>query len=192
MLEEKILSNDSRTLFAVVMTLDNASFYFTFFPTIKCRFAFVIFTVAQNGASCEASDALLSVSTKMRNRKLPCVQCVFSRAKKFPQQSYIRLETLKVFKCNIYSNLGLVKIAKTLIQSGADVQARDDEGMTSLFTAVLFNGPDMVQFLASSGADVNAPSMKGITPLHVASTDGNIKLIQLLVEGRYFHSRMIF
>ena len=89
----------------------------------------------------------------------------------------------------ISSNLGLVKIAKTLIQSGADIHFRDDEGMTSLSTAVLFNEPDMVQFLASNGAEVNAPSMKGITPLHVASTDGNIKLIQLLVEGKHFLSK---
>ena len=70
------------------------------------------------------------------------------------------------------------------MDAGADIMSRGDDGATCLYSAALFNQPEMVAFLCARGADVNCQNNTGIAPLHLAATDGNIKLIQVLVEGK--------
>lgn len=42
----------------------------------------------------------------------------------------------------------------------------------------------MVEFLIQSGADINVNGSVGDRPLHLACAKGNLKITQLLVEGR--------
>ena len=56
-----------------------------------------------------------------------------------------------------------IKILKLFIQHGADVNAKDDEGLTYLF----YNGTQKkFEFLIKNGANVNARDKNGCTPLH--------------------------
>jgi len=65
---------------------------------------------------------------------------------------------------------GDLEMTQLLVERGADVNARDDSGMTVLMVAVsvIERFPEIVQFLITSGANVNARSLEGYTALHCA------------------------
>ena len=77
---------------------------------------------------------------------------------------------------------GGVEEVKKLIDSGADVGAKNDDGFTPLHYAVDGNNIELAKFLIDSGADVNAKTNYGFTtPLYVATYWGN-KEIQALLK----------
>ena len=62
-----------------------------------------------------------------------------------------------------------IEIAKLLIDSGADVMAKEDRyGRTPLHEAVYWRNIELAKLLIASGADVNAKTNYGFTPLHRA------------------------
>lgn len=64
---------------------------------------------------------------------------------------------------------GEMDAAITLLNQGADIDAHNDEGYTSLHVAVLFGRADIAELLLSRGADVNATKNDGRTALHLAA-----------------------
>lgn len=75
--------------------------------------------------------------------------------------------------------------SKRLLSEGADVNARDDEGLTPLHAAASRNSVDVVRLLIEAGADVNARSNNGETPLFNAAankTRGKVPIMRLLRE----------
>ena len=68
----------------------------------------------------------------------------------------------------VYSNENPA-VAATLIDAGADPNARDGFGDTALHKAALTNAePDIVKVLLAAGADIAARDENGDTPLHAA------------------------
>lgn len=63
---------------------------------------------------------------------------------------------------------GYIGAAKILIESGAEVNAKDDEGNTALMSAVKEGLIDGVKLLIEKGADVNLKDRGGITALSYA------------------------
>lgn len=61
------------------------------------------------------------------------------------------------------------ELAKFLIDSGADVSAKNDMDMTPLHIA---QSASLVEVLVRHGADVNARAKDGWTPLHVQAQEG--------------------
>lgn len=61
------------------------------------------------------------------------------------------------------------EIAELLIVRGADVSARNDEGMTPLHIAQYAS---VIEVLIRHGTDVNGRAKNGWTPLHVQSQEG--------------------
>ena len=59
-----------------------------------------------------------------------------------------------------------VDIARALIARGADVNARDKYGSTSLEGAAFHNSLEVAGLLIERGADVNTRDKDGSTPLH--------------------------
>jgi len=55
---------------------------------------------------------------------------------------------------------GDVELTKKILKAGADLEARDREGMTPLHTAVHTGRTEVVRVLAEAGADLNARSLK--------------------------------
>jgi ankyrin repeat protein len=68
-----------------------------------------------------------------------------------------------------------VEVVKLLVESGATVDMKDEDGMTALLTAVMCEHEDIVKVLVDHGADVNAEDIDGETPLSLA--EGAIKNI---------------
>ncbi|MDM2172972.1 ankyrin repeat domain-containing protein [Mycobacteroides abscessus] len=70
-----------------------------------------------------------------------------------------------------------------LIDSGADVNAADDDGSTPLHAAVADDSVEIVRYLLDAGADLEHANNKGETPLNVAvgnTTSNAGEIIQFL------------
>src|SRR5262245_23100627 len=63
-----------------------------------------------------------------------------------------------------------VPAVRKLLDNGADVNARDADGNTTLILASFYASPECVQLLIENGADVNAANKAGVTPLIRAAT----------------------
>ncbi len=70
---------------------------------------------------------------------------------------------------------------KELLGLGADPDARDDQGRTPLFSAVLGGSVGLVGLLLESGADPNAQDQDGWTALHFAAQEHLPEMARLLV-----------
>lgn len=60
---------------------------------------------------------------------------------------------------------GRAEAAKLLIEKGANVNARSNDGATALHAAAFFCHTEIVKLVLSKGADVNAKNIRGDTPL---------------------------
>jgi ankyrin repeat protein len=70
---------------------------------------------------------------------------------------------------------------RKLIDKGADVNSRDEQGNTPLILASFYAGPECVALLLEKGADVNAANKAGVTALIRAAT--NFEKTRLLVDA---------
>jgi len=71
-----------------------------------------------------------------------------------------------------------------LLDYGAEVDARDDRGMTALMWQAIGkhrHGPNIVSILAQRGADVNARTSDGESVLHFAVASGDPARVSLLL-----------
>jgi len=85
--------------------------------------------------------------------------------------------------CLITKNIA---VAKALIKAGAELEIRDDEGATVLFKSVCDENAPFVKLFLESGANPEACIQSSdfvMYPLQTAVMSGNLKLVQLLVEG---------
>lgn len=72
-----------------------------------------------------------------------------------------------------------------LLDMGADIDAKNDDGTTPLHFAILSGNPGGTGLLLDRGADVNAKTKKGISPIEAAVhvDDRDIALVRRLVES---------
>jgi len=73
-------------------------------------------------------------------------------------------------------------VCETLIQHGASVNAKANDGYTPVHFAVICDDPDMLDFLLSRGAHAEIPAHDGWTPLFIAVTHNNLTCVQLLLQ----------
>lgn len=72
---------------------------------------------------------------------------------------------------------------KTLLDKGADVNARDMDGNTALDWAAGEGHVEIVKLLLDRGADVNVKDkMLGFTPLMTATRSGHTEIVKLLLN----------
>ncbi|XP_072535821.1 uncharacterized protein bcl3 [Salminus brasiliensis] len=79
---------------------------------------------------------------------------------------------------------GKKKLAKMLLDSGADINAVDiKSGRSPLMHAVENNCMEMVNFLIENGCNVNAQSYSGNTALHSACGRGEVEAVRVLLKN---------
>ncbi len=68
-----------------------------------------------------------------------------------------------------------------LVEQGANINARSNDGITPLYQAVHSGYTDIVKFLVEQGADIKAKNSNGYTSLHLAAMNNNMDLVKFLV-----------
>lgn len=76
-----------------------------------------------------------------------------------------------------------VKTIPLLLQAGANVNAGDLDGVTSLHTAAFAGFADTVQLLLEAGAEVDPKDVEGFTPLFLACLKGHTKVVEVLLTA---------
>jgi len=76
--------------------------------------------------------------------------------------------------------IGHTQIVGFLIDKGADVNTKDNEGQTPLHGACKLGYKQMVELLIAKGADINAKDNKGQTALSLANEQGRTEIVELL------------
>ncbi|MFC4335815.1 ankyrin repeat domain-containing protein [Salininema proteolyticum] len=71
--------------------------------------------------------------------------------------------------------------AREAVKAGADVEARDGEGRTALFTAVIEDHVDVAEVLVEHGADPDAPDSRGESPWVNTGVTGSVAMMELLL-----------
>ena len=77
---------------------------------------------------------------------------------------------------------GSRSFAKFLVENGASVNARDDDGATPLMSAALHNHGDLAKLLLENGASVDARDDMGGTALMIAGEHGHESIANLLLD----------
>ena len=75
---------------------------------------------------------------------------------------------------------------RILIDAGADIHARNDEGMMPIHCAVrlsVSDNPEVTATLLKAGADANAETEKGLTPLLMACMGNFASVVDLLLQA---------
>ncbi|MBL7114307.1 MAG: ankyrin repeat domain-containing protein [Kiritimatiellae bacterium] len=79
---------------------------------------------------------------------------------------------------------GKIDVVGTVVKSGADVNARNEDGHTALMLASFNGHADVVALLLDSGADVRLRDGAGRTALMFASTGPSVPTVKLLLEKK--------
>jgi ankyrin repeat protein len=73
---------------------------------------------------------------------------------------------------------------KLLVDNGANLNAKNEVGMTPLYIASLMEDEDTVRLLLGKGADVNARTEDGTTALAAARLEKHRAIVRLLEQAR--------
>ena len=78
---------------------------------------------------------------------------------------------------------GNIILIDSLISKGADINARNDEGMTPLMAAIIREKKDSLEHLIKRGARINVETSEKLTPLHVALSRGFYDGVNTLIQS---------
>jgi ankyrin repeat protein len=73
---------------------------------------------------------------------------------------------------------------KLLINKGANIHTKNDDGKNALSSVAHHGSSDMIKLLLALGADIESADNNGLTALHYAFRGGCVRSTQLLVDRR--------
>jgi ankyrin repeat protein len=78
---------------------------------------------------------------------------------------------------------GQGEIARYLLQRGANIDVRNESGLSALHAAAYAGQSNIVRLLIAKGAKVNdAKNEFGVTPLHLAAEENHIDTVRILLR----------
>ena len=134
--------------------------------------------VGQSHFKAKQFDAALSAFQKLlddypASSIIPSTKQMIERAEK-AKDANLFLKAIKK---------GDIERIKKLISQGADVNAKDNRGMTPLHKAAYYGRRQMAKVLIAKGANVNETDTAGQTPLHIAANFGAKFVPELLLAN---------
>ena len=78
---------------------------------------------------------------------------------------------------------GSIKLAERLIKLGANIEARDSDGMTALMCAARYGHADFCRFLLEKDAKINLKDGRGMTAIMYAAANGYTAICTLLLSN---------
>lgn len=87
----------------------------------------------------------------------------------------------RIDECRGAKETAMVADIRALVQSGADMNAQDNNGATLLHIASANGYVSVAELLLENSAQVEVKDSDGWTPLHAASCWGQIQMVELLV-----------
>lgn len=89
--------------------------------------------------------------------------------------------------------LELFETIKILVEKGADVNEKDENGNTALHLAATWNFPKLVNYLAAKAEDIDVRNDGGYTPLMRACTSGMVENAKIFIgKGADVNTRNIY
>ncbi len=79
----------------------------------------------------------------------------------------------------VVSKTGSLEVVRLLVDAGADVNERDEDGGTTAMSGPTF---EIGAYLVSKGADIDAFGYEELTPIAYATYDQNLPLVELLIK----------
>ncbi len=89
----------------------------------------------------------------------------------------------KVTPLHMACRFDLARVAKRLLELGAEVDAYDEARETALYRAVNLGYVDCATVLVEGGANLDFQNRKGATPLHRVAQRGKRLIVPVLLEG---------
>jgi ankyrin repeat protein len=109
------------------------------------------------------------------------VQVTF--AKKVDREGWSQDFATGVEPLRLAAGFGLTRIARLLVEQGADVRSRDSHGTTALHEAAGIGCDDIVSLLLENGADIAAATTLGATALSTTIVGGHESTALLLLDS---------
>jgi ankyrin repeat protein len=73
-------------------------------------------------------------------------------------------------------------VVEFLINKGADIKAKSNEGTTALICAARYGYKDIVEILINKGADIEVKNSDGWTALTLAAREGHKDIVEILIN----------
>lgn len=89
-----------------------------------------------------------------------------------------------------YSDHGDIQGLQKSLDSGLDINFRDQGGKTLLASACKENQPASVKFLLEHKADPNIEWTNGEYPIHIAVENSNLQITEMLLKAKADHSKL--
>ena len=126
-----------------------------------------------------AAVVLVGCGESQQSTPTPEVKAVSEAAT--PEPTTVKAPDISVHKA---AALGDIEGVKQFLDSGTDVNAKDETGGTLLDEAAGWGRNDIVELLITKGADVNAKfDDDGSTPLHLSAWRGHFETAELLIAA---------
>ena len=83
---------------------------------------------------------------------------------------------------HVAASVGKLESVRSFVDAGANVNGKDESGMTPLLHAVAGGHTELAEFLLDSGADVNTGEKQGVVPLFRALWNKDLDMLELLLK----------
>jgi len=132
----------------------------------------------------EDTELMSKISAKLRSMKLQEQETAAAAAAGgAPKASQAPKKPQNISNLHDAAKWGDVDVAHKMLNEGADVNQKNDRGITPLGVAVGFNRVEVVQLLLDSGADLSLVDGQGNTVLHYAAGYGRKEVAELLLAS---------
>uniref|UniRef100_A0A8C2XNX6 Poly [ADP-ribose] polymerase n=1 Tax=Cyclopterus lumpus TaxID=8103 RepID=A0A8C2XNX6_CYCLU len=138
-----------------------------------------------NGGAASPADGSSGIGGAFRELFEACRNGDVSRVKRLVDSVNVNAKDMagrKSTPLHFAAGFGRKDVVEHLLQTGANVHARDDGGLIPLHNACSFGHAEVVSLLLCQGADPNARDNWNYTPLHEAAIKGKIDVCIVLLQ----------